>query len=334
MRLEQLPLEEWDAALPRAGFEPFHTAAALDVLDSHASGQMQLFAGYNGQNPVAMVPLFIQRRSIGTTVTSPPPGLGVPRLGPILMPASPKRSKQERLNRRFATAIIEELELDSSRTLFRMIGNTAYSDPRPYRWADFEITPVFTYRLDISESSADELLSNCSKSLRREIRDVRDLEVDIQTEGLEGAHAVYEQTESRYRQQDEPFSLSWEYVRAMFEALDKRARSYVVRDPDGEFVSGVTVVYSNDAAYFWQGGARGEYNGTTVNSYLHWRIIEDLIEDPPIQTVSAYDLVGANTDRLCKYKSKFGASLQPYYKIESSGPQMELAKRAYHTLTG
>ena len=44
--------------------------------------------------------------------------------------------------------------------------------------------------------------------------------------------------------------------------------------------------------------------------------------------------MGANTDRLCKYKSKFGASLEPYYTIESAGPQMELAKRAYRKITG
>jgi hypothetical protein len=93
-------------------------------------------------------------------------------------------------------------------------------------------------------------------------------------------------------------------------------------------------LYSNDAAYFWQGGARGEYDGTSVNSLLHWRIIEDLVDDPPLDSISAYDLMGANTDRLCQYKSKFGASLVPYYTIESNGPQMELAKRAYRAITG
>jgi len=334
MRLEHLPLSEWDAALPRSGFEPFHTADALGVLDEHASGELRLFAGYNGQNPVGLLPLFVQQRSVGTVVTSPPPSLGVPRLGPILMPASPKRSKQERLNRRFAAAVVDELGLESSRTLFRIVGNTAYTDPRPYRWREFEITTSFTYRLDVSDSTSEQLLSNCSKSLRREINSVRDLDVTVETEGVEGAQAVYEQTKARYDQQGDRLSMSWEYVRDLFKALDERARNYVVRTPTGEFLSGITVLYSNDAAYFWQGGARGEYNGTTVNSYLHWKIIEDIIEKPPVETVGAYDLVGANTDRFCKYKSKFGASLQPYYTIESSGPQMQLAKRAYQRLSG
>ena len=334
MRIERLTLTDWAEALPASGFEPFHTPEALAVLDDHASGRLHLFAGYNGQHPVALLPLFVQRRAVGSMVTSPPPGFSVPRLGPILMPASPKPSKVERLNRRFAEGIVDELSLDDSRTLFRVIGNTAYTDPRPYRWADFEVETAFTYRLAVDNHSADELLSNCSKSLRREIRDVRGLDVTVEQAGLAGTKSIYDQTAERYAQQDEPFGLSWPYVRDLVSALDNRARSYVVRDPDGEFLSGITVLYSNDAAYFWQGGARGEYNGTTVNSFLHWRIVEDLIDEPPVDSIAAYDLMGANTDRLCKYKSKFGASLVPYYTIESNGPQMALAKRAYRAITG
>jgi len=334
MRIERLTLTDWEAVLPTRGFEPFHIADALSVLDDHASGRLHLFAGYNGGNPVALLPLFVQRRAVGSVVTSPPPGFSIPRLGPILMPASPKRSKIERLNRRFAEGIVEELSLDNSRTLFYMIGNTSYTDPRPYRWADFEVETAFTYRLEVDGHSADELLSNCSKSLRREIRDVRESAVTVERAGLEGTNAIYDQTAERYAQQDEPFDLSWPYVRDLVSALGDRARSYVARDPDGNFLSGITVLYSNDAAYFWQGGARGEYNGTTVNSALHWRIVEELIDDPPVDSITTYDLMGANTDRLCKYKSKFGASLTPYYVIESNGPQMALAKRAYRAITG
>lgn len=332
MRLERLPLSDWANALPADGFEPFHTAEALTVLDDYADGDLHLFAGYKGQNPVALLPVFVQRRSVGSIVTSPPPGLSVPRLGPILMPASPKRSKRERLNRRFAEHVVDELGLSGSRTLFRMIGNTNYTDPRPYRWADFEVGTFFTYTLDIDEQSADELISNCSKSLRREIRDVRELDVTVDAEGISGAKAVYEQTVDRYDQQDKEFSLSWPYVRDLVDALDERVRTYIARAPDGAFLSGITVLYSNDAAYFWQGGARGEYDGTTVNSYLHWRIVEDLIEEPPVESVMSYDLMGANTDRICQYKSKFGASLEPYYTIESAGAGMELAKRAYRMI--
>jgi hypothetical protein len=45
--------------------------------------------------------------------------------------------------------------------------------------------------------------------------------------------------------------------------------------------------------------------------------------------VDEYDLVGANTEHLCRYKSKFGGELVPYYTVESSGLAMDAAKGAY-----
>jgi hypothetical protein len=42
--------------------------------------------------------------------------------------------------------------------------------------------------------------------------------------------------------------------------------------------------------------------------------------------------MGANTERLCQYKSKFGADLVPYYVVESGGRTMDLAKKTYQAL--
>ncbi|WP_435174381.1 lipid II:glycine glycyltransferase FemX [Halorussus sp. AFM4] len=358
MRVEQLELEEWESALPSDGFEAFHLPEALEVLDRHADAELQLFGGFKGQQPIALLPVFVQRRSVGTAVTSPPPSMGVPRLGPILMPTSPKRRKQEKVNNEFTETVLQQvgtdlgldrrlaaagvespmadrvldtLDVDSRLTLFRMECNAAYGDPRPYAWGNLQVEPNFTYFLDVEGRSAEEVRKSFSKSLRRDIRDAEELDVTVETEGVEGARAVYRATQRRYAEQDEPFSLTWSYVRDLFEALadDDRARAYVARDGDGEYLSGITVLYSNDHAYFWQGGAKAIYEGTAVNSLIHWRLIEDLIEDPPVESVTKYDLMGANTERLCRYKAKFGADLVPYYVVESPGAAMNVAKRAY-----
>ena len=356
MRVEQLELSEWESALPNDGFEVFHLPEALEVVDRHADAEMKLFGGFKGQQPIALLPAFVQRKSVGTAVTSPPPGLGIPRLGPILMPTSPKRRKQEKINQEFTESVLERvgtdlgldrrladagvespvaekvlntLNVDSRLTLFRMVCNTAYGDPRPYSWTDLQVEPNFTYFLDLDGRDAQAVRKSFSKSLRREIRDAEELDVTIEAEGLEGARDVYRATERRYAEQDEPFTQSWSYVRDLFEALGERARTYVARDDDGEYLSGITVLYSNDAAYFWQGGAKAIYEGTAVNSLIHWRLIEDIIEEPPVESVTQYDLMGANTERLCRYKAKFGADLVPYYVVESSGTTMNVAKRAY-----
>ena len=356
MRVEQLDLSEWESALPNDGFEVFHRPEALEVVAEHADAEMKLFGGFKGQQPIALLPAFVQRRSVGTAVTSPPPGLGIPRLGPIMMPTSPKRRKQEKVNQEFtekvlaqvgtdlelderlaragvespvAESVLDTLDVDSRLTLFRMICNADYADPRPYTWGNLQVEPNFTYFLDLADRDTEAVRKSFSKSLRREIRDAEDLDVTVETEGLEGARDVFRATERRYAEQDEPFPQTWSYVRDLFEALDDRARAYVARDADGEYLSGITALYSNDAAYFWQGGAKCIHEGTAVNSLIHWRLIEDIVEDPPVESVDTYDLMGANTERLCRYKAKFGADLVPYYVVESSGAAMNVAKRAY-----
>jgi len=331
MRLERLSLAEWDDALPDHGIEPFHAPEALEVLDDHTASDLQLFAGFNGDRPVALLPVFGRSTPLGRVLTSPPPGMGVSRLGPVLMPASPKRSKREKLNREFTDLVVDATRADSRATLLRLVCPTAYGDPRPYVWDGLDAEPLWTYRLDVDDRTPDELLTAASKSLRREINDAAALDVTVEREGLDGTRAVFDETRKRYAEQGEALSVSWSYVRDLVRAMraTDRARTYVARDAEGRFLTGITVLYSNDAAYFWQGGTRCVHDGVAVNGLLHWNIIEDIAEDPPRPSVSTYDLLGANTERLSRYKSKFGSTLTPYYVVESGGLGMTAAKKAY-----
>jgi lipid II:glycine glycyltransferase (peptidoglycan interpeptide bridge formation enzyme) len=244
------------------------------------------------------------------------------------MPTSPKRRKQEKVNREFTEGVIDALDVGSARTLLRMICNTEYTDPRPYRWAGLSVEPSFTYRLTVGDST-DELLTSFSQSLRREIRSGEDLAISIETAGIDGGETVFRETAARYAEQAEHFGVTWPYVRDLITNLDERCRVYVARDPDGEYLGGIITLYSNDAAYYWLGGARATYENVSINSLLHWHIINEVAENPPIDSVSEYDLVGANTEHLCRYKSKFGARLAPYYVVESGGLAMDVAKEGY-----
>jgi len=331
MECKRIDLTEWDSALPETGFEVFHTAAALEVLDKHTTGDLELLAGFKGDRPVALLPAFVQRKGLGKAILSPPPSMGVPRLGPLLMPASPKRRKQEKLNREFTAEALDMLGASGSRTLFRSICGPTYADPRPFTWNGLDVETAFTYSLDTEGTSADALLKSFSKSLRREIRDARDLDIEVSVEGAAAAGRIHEETSERYAEQDREYPLDREYVEDLAAALaeEDRCRVYAARTSDGEFLSGITALYSNDAAYFWQGGTRTIHEGVSINSLLHWHILQDVIDDPPLETVSSYDLMGANTERLCRYKSKFGADLVPYYVVESSGRGMDVAKKAY-----
>lgn len=332
MRIEQLDIDEWEAALPETGIELFHQSEALAVLDDHVAGDLELYGGFKGQEPIGLLPVVTDSRLVGTTVTSPPPSTNVPRLGPVVMPTSPKQRKIESVNKKFTQAVLDEMDVGGSLSLFRMICNSQYVDPRPYGWKEYDVTPQFTYVLDLSNTTSEATMKAFSSGLRRDIRSAQDLDVTVDVEGIDGAREIYEATRERYEEQDRSFPIDWEYVRDLVTNLDDNARPYVARDPDGEFVGGITALYSPDAAYFWQGGTKCTYDGVSVNSLLHWRIITDVLDDERLDSVTGYDLMGANTERLCEYKAKFGADLVPYYVIESDSIGMDVAKATYSTL--
>jgi hypothetical protein len=333
MDVTEIDLETWDASLPKSGYEVFHDPAALSVLDEYGDGTLRLMGGFKGEQRVGLFPAFVNERPVGTTVTSPPPSMGVPRLGPIVMPTSPKQRKREAVNKQFVESVVDELGVTGRGSLARIVTGRGYDDPRPLSWAGLDLDARFTYAVDVSDRSTEDVLAAFSRSLRREVRDARDSDVIVETGGTDAARSVYDATVERYEAQDRTFTLSWPYVRDLVTALDDRARVYLARSPEGEFLSGITVLYGPDAAYFWQGGTRTRAADVAVNSLLHWRVITDLIEDDALAGVDAYDLVGANTKRLCDYKGKFAGSLVPYYIAETEGLGMAVAKRAYATVT-
>lgn len=340
MELERLTLEEWGNALPTTGFEVFHTPEALSVIDDHAEAELQLFGGFKGQQVVALLPLFVRRTTLGPNVVSSPPlSVGVPYLGPLVMPSSPKQKKQERLNQRFTDAILDEIDAEESRTVFRILCSPGYDDPRPYIWSDVESSPRFTYRLDFEglssedlpseDPQSEELLSQFSPTLRSEIRRGRDLGVTVEQGDLSDARQIHEEEVSGSSGPDTDSALPWEYVRDLITGLGDRARVYAARGPNGSYLSGAVVLYSNDTVYYWQGGEQASYDGVNVTPLLHHRILADAVGDPPFDSVTRYDFVGANPARPGGYESQFGGDLVRYYHIESDDATAKLAKRAY-----
>ncbi|MFC7137881.1 GNAT family N-acetyltransferase [Halobaculum litoreum] len=254
MEIRRLSLSEWSDALPGDGFEVFHTPEALDALDAHANGDLRLYGGFKGEQVVGLAPVFVRKQAIGTAALSPPPGFAVPRLGPLVMPVSPKQRKRERVNGRFTEGLLEELDVGASTTLFRMVCPASYPDPRPFAWSELSMTPSFTYHLPV-QSDTDAMLKSFSKSLRREITDAEELDVTVEVGDERAVRRIFEQARDRYDEQDRPFTLTWPYVRDLTDALSSvgRCRAYVARDGNGMFRSGIVVLYSNDAAYFWLG---------------------------------------------------------------------------------
>lgn len=333
MNIEPISLSTWDDHLPNTGYQVFHQPEILPILEEHADGgDLRLYGGFKGEQLVGILPLFVKWGPLGIKIiSSPPPGMHVPHLGPLVMPTSPKVRKRERVNQKFTEGVLEEIGIDS-RSLVFIVCSPDYTDPRPYKWNNLAVDVSFTYNVPIDDKNPDELLRDFSKSRRREIRDAEDLDLTIEEGDIDNARRIYQQTEERYAEQDEYFGLTWAFVRDVIVALDDKCRIYVARDPDGAFLSGIIVLYSASTGSFWLGGVRTTYEDVSLNSLLHWAIIRDIAEDRELDSITKYDMVGAGEYRLSRFKSKFAPKLRPYYVIHSGGMKMRAAKSAYKLL--
>jgi len=333
MNVERISLSTWDDKLEGTDYRVFHQPDVLTVLEDHADGgELRLYGGFKGDHLVGLLPAFVKRSALGAKiVSSPPPGMHVPHLGPLVMPTSPKVRKCERVNQKFTEGVLEELGIDS-RSLVFVVCSPEYADPRPYKWNDLAVDVSFTYDVPIGDRDPEEILRDFSKSRRREIREGEKLDLTVETGDIADAKRIYEQTQERFADQDEYFGLTWPFVRDVIEALDGRCRVYVARDPDGEFLTGIVVLYSSDAGSFWLGGVRTTCEGVSMNSLIHWAIIRDIAADPELDDINKYDMVGAGEYRLSRFKSKFAPDLRPYYVVNSGGMKMRAAESAYKFL--
>jgi hypothetical protein len=108
-----------------------------------------------------------------------------------------------------------------------------------------------------------------------------------------------------------------------------RCRIYEARSPGGSIVNASVILYSNDLAYYWQGFPNFSTQGVNVQTLIHWEVLKDLIDQVPRDTLTGYDLMEANSQGACRLTSQFGTLPTSYYRIETSGIQMRLAKNAY-----
>src|SRR6056297_1700136 len=162
MDIQRLSLDEWEDALPSSGVGPFHQPEMLSLIDEYEDGDLQLLGGFRGQEPVGLMPVFVRNMFSLRFVISPPPGLGVPWLGPVLMPTSPKQRKREKLNERFTEQALEAVDADDLRT---------------YLWSSQNVEPRFNHVIDLAGREQEAVLKSFTRDLRKEIRKRDELDV-------------------------------------------------------------------------------------------------------------------------------------------------------------
>ncbi|MDG5776846.1 GNAT family N-acetyltransferase [Haloarculaceae archaeon H-GB1-1] len=322
--------ERWNGFVDRsAQGSAFHYDEFLDVVADHLDATVHRLVGFKGQEPVGIFPVFELRKGISTAVFSPPPDMGLSQMGPAMLNVDKlKRRKAEKRRRRFIGGALDWIEDVVDPSYVHVRTHYRHQDHRPFVWNDFDLSPRYTYVLDLTPGK-DEIMTEFSSDARRNVRNTDDDAFEIEERGIDAVADIVDHLRRRHEEQGISYPVTADFVSDLYRNLpDGTVRTYVCT-VDGSYASGMITLEDETSVYRWQGGARPMGDVTLpVNDLVDWRVISDAID----RGKERYDLIGANTPQLCEYKSKFGPELESYQAAERGTRTMRMVSRLYQRL--
>lgn len=323
-------LDRWNDYVGRSPHGTlFHEHETLELLADHAGARLHPLVGEKGQETVGLFPVFeISRRPL-TATFSPPPFLRIPYLGPALLNLEKlKRRKRERRQQQFLENCFEWIETELNPRYEHVRTGPGFADSRPFKWNGYDVTPRYTYAVDLS-LPGDELLKTFSSDARTNVTKTPDGSYSLEEGGPDSIREILALVSNRYESQGIGFHLTDEFVIDLYEGTANGAvRPYTV-SVDGEFVGGILALEYGDSVLRWQGGVRTDDDvDVPINDLLDWAVMSDGRD----RGLSTYDLVGADTRRINRYKAKFNPALRTYYRIERGSWGVQKLARLYRSI--
>lgn len=313
--LEHGAFDEWNGWVERSGdATPFHRGGALEAQADSTGADLHALVGYKGQEPVGLFPIFEQERGPLTVGVSPPTSLGVPRLGPVSLNMNGlKQRKAERRRWRFIEGCLDWIDEHCAARYVHVATVGPYRDLRPFKWSGADVTPEYTYVVDL-EPEPEDLLMEFSSDARQNVRGTDDDAYEIEVGDADDVASIADQVRARYDAQGETLRMPRVFPQDLYDRLpDGAVRPYVCH-VDGEYAGGILTVEDETRIYRWLGGAKPDLD-LPVNDLLDWHVMTDARK----RGRREYDLVGAGERRISRYKAKFGPSLETFHFVEA-GP--------------
>lgn len=302
-----------------------HRYEALSLLAGWSNSELHTLVGHKGQEPVGVLPVFVSNRGPMRIVRSPP-DLEVFSLGPALLNFGKlSQRKTERRHREFVDGCLDWIreKLDPDYVDIRTVAG--YEDVRPFTWGGFDVSPTYTYHVDLTPGR-EAVLEGFSRDARSNVTGV-DAEYTIREDGREEVGTVIDQIEERHRDQEKEYPLDSEQVTDLYDVLPRDQMRVYTLSQDGEVRGGIVTLESGDTVRRWQGGATPDVD-LPVNDLLDWHIMTESMD----RGVERYDMVGANLPHLCRYKAKFNPTPVPYYVAKWRSNRMRAASTVYDYL--
>ncbi|MCQ6963394.1 GNAT family N-acetyltransferase [Methanolobus chelungpuianus] len=305
----------------------FHKWDFLKTIEKHTGYILLPYGIYVKDTLAGVFPAFLKSNYRVSAVFSPPPRTGIPYMGFIMSSdyvELTQNGKEARL-KEIVKGITEKLDKLSPVYLSIQLPS-AFSDIREFKWNDYSVDPLFTYYIP-TDASLDDILKGFSRSTKRLIRGINSKKFGIEMVQSTELAPFFDLLSRRYKEQGLKLPIiSMEYLADLLHLYPDNIRLYYVYDEEGVIVgSNLAIMYKNKLIS-WLGTPKPDVN-LPVNEFIFWEFIK-----MAKNTNSVFEIGGADTRRLCSFKSHFNPSLETSYRVFRRSSIGVVAEWAYLNL--
>lgn len=308
-------LEDWNKLAEKStNSTVFHTIEWLRIAEKHTNTRLYPLVALKGEEIICLFPIFYRKKGAVKLIFSPPPKTGIPYLGPLFLNYDGlKQDKKESLLNDLVFEFQNFLTDNLKANYILLTLPPGQLDCRSFKWNGYLSEPYYTYFIQIHEG-IDKCWKQLKKNVRNDITRAEKMGVEVREGGKEEVSFVYDAMEERFRAQDMSFPLGKEYFLDIFNQFYPENLRVFVVSYKGDFAGGLILVLYKNLASHWQGAPKTDVKGVAITDKLQWETIKWSIE----HDLKRYELLGANTRRLCQFKSKYNPQLEVYFQLKKA----------------
>lgn len=305
----------------------FHSWKWLNIAEKHTNTKLYPLFGVKGETVIGIIPIFHMTRYGMSAAFSPPPSTDIPYLGPVIRDyESYNQSKKESIEKEFQRSV-DHFIFSHLKCGYSLLLLTTYHDPRPYKWSDYTLYPIFDYHLDINQDIAS-VWQKMSGNLKSDIKRTEKHGISIHDGSEKDLIDIYQELIRRYKEQNKPVTTTLDYFTDLYKAFSPDNFKIFVAKDNGESVGGlISILYKNRVLY-WVGGAKPAISNFSPNDLAQW----EAIKYAHSKDYKIYEEIGAGTERLARFKAKYNPRLVCRFSVKKySSPAYKILEKGYST---
>ena len=300
----------------------FHKWDFLKIMEKHSGNRLFPYGIFEKRKLICVFPLFYVKKFGLKFLNSQPYGSGIPYLG-LLMGRDYYSGKQHDRESRLIK-VVDEI----NKEITRIAPNSIYlqfgprvDDIRPFKWSGYGSDVNYSYIIDLT-LPLDSIWNAFDKKCRNEIKSAEKYSLIIKPS--KDVKKFYSIMEERYSSQNLTFSkFGSDYFHDIIRSFPENIKIYFVYNDDK--VINLAMNYEfNGRLVFWKGLVNLD---KTIHSgeFLTWEFIKKARSDG----LKTLEHQGANTRRLCYFKSKFNPSIEPYFSVTKKDTKAKISEALY-----